>query len=321
MDAKQNALEIMGFGQPERVTEGPPTRGISYYGVNHEGHGGGGHHLHAGSAWTDIWGTGWVKEQEGVMGFPRVSPLAEMESLATYRWPDPDDPRICAQIHGEAHGGDPGASFLCGSHRDTLWEKGYMLVGMENLMVYMHTDPGYAKEVFHRIMDFQLGIAQHYLAEGVEMVGMSDDLGTQRGPLIHPDMVLEFLVPEYRRLFSLYKRAGVLVNFHSCGNILAFCPMFIDLGVDILNPIQATANDLNEVRRLTQGRMALQGAVSTGTLMAGPIEAIEREVSERLLQLGRGGGYFCSPDQGMPFPEANIAAFHEALERNGKYPM
>jgi len=67
--------------------------------------------------------------------------------------------------------------------------------------------------------------------------------------------------------------------------------------------------------------MALQGAVSTGTIMAGPAEAIEAEVRQRLWQLGRDGGYFCGPDQGMPFPKAHIEAFRQALEDHGRYPL
>ena len=96
---------------------------------------------------------------------------------------------------------------------------------------------------------------------------------------------------------------------------------FMDLGVDILNPVQATANDLATVRARTQGRMALQGGVSTGAIMAGPPAAIETEVRRTMWALGRDGGYFCGPDQGMPFPPAHIEASRKAVERYGRYPL
>lgn len=71
------------------------------------------------------------------MGFPKGNPLAETGALRGYRWPDPDDERICAPIHEAARAFDrPDEQFLHGSHRDTLWEKSYMLVGMENMMDY-----------------------------------------------------------------------------------------------------------------------------------------------------------------------------------------
>ena len=150
---------------------------------------------------------------------------------------------------------------------------------------------------------------------------MSDDLGTQRGLLLSPDLIQEFLVPEYKRLFALYKSRDILVTFHSCGHIEPVVALVMDLGVDILNPIQASANNLETVRRATHGRMTLQGGISSALIMSGPIEDIREEVRRRIRQLGRHGGYFCGPDQGMPWPEAHIRALDEAVEEFGTYPL
>ena len=322
MNAKQNALEIIRFGQPERIVCGVPARGLGYLGVNHEGYVGGGHHLPVGTVWTDVWGTTWKKELDGVMGFPQAHPLADFPAaLRTYKWPDPDDERICGRIREHAKGHDPAAEFLAGSHRETLWEKSYMLVGMETLMVAFHTEPAAVRELLHRIMDFDLAIARHYIAAGADFAGMGDDLGTQLGLLLSPDIIHGFLVPEYRRLFAFYKQRNALVEFHSCGNITALAETFIGLGVNILNPVQATANDLDELRRVTQGRMALAGGVRSDIIVAGPIPAIRREVARRMLQLGRGGGYFCNADQGMPWPAEHIQAVRSAVEELGAYPL
>ena len=322
MNPKENALRIVRFDQPERVVSECPTHTVAYRGANHEGYSGGGHHLPVGSRWTDIWGTGWRREHAGVMGFPREHPLADLpRTLAEYAWPDPDDERICGWIYEQAEGWQREETFLRGSHRDTLWEKSYMLVGMQDLMCFFYTEPEAVRELLHRIMDFQLGIARHYLAAGVEMVGMGDDLGTQKGLLLSPEIIHGFLAPEYRRLFDLYDEHGVLVNFHSCGHITPILGLFMDLGVDVLNPAQATANDLDELRRCTRGRMALQGGVRSATIFAGPVEAIRAEVAQRLWQLGREGGYFCGPDQGMPWPEAHIQALRQAVDDLGRYPL
>ena len=256
------------------------------------------------------------------MGFPRGNPLADLpDALKRYAWPDPDDERIIRPIYEKAKSWKKEDTFLCGSHRDTLWEKCYMLIGMENAMCYFYTEPEAMREVFHRIMDFQLGIARHYLAVGVEMVSLSDDLGTQCGLLLSPDLINDFFVPEYRRLFDIYKPRNVLVNFHSCGHIEPVLEMFMDLGVDILNPLQVTANDLAAVRRKTSGRMALQGGIASSLIASGPIPAIREETRRRILELGRAGGYFCGPDQGMPWPEAHIQALRDAVQEFGRYPL
>jgi uroporphyrinogen decarboxylase len=255
------------------------------------------------------------------MGLAKGNPLAEVAHLKEYRWPDPDDERICGRIYDAVEAYEGGDQFLGGRHRDTLWEKAYMLVGMEAMMAYFYAEPAFAREVLHRIMDFQLGIAEHYIQLGVEVVQMGDDLGTQRGPLLGPKIVSEFLVPEYERLFRFYKKRGVLITFHSCGDVSSVLEPLMQLGVDVLNPVQATANDLDEVRSRTQGWMALQGAVSSATVMDGPVDRIVSEVRERIWQLGQQGGYFCGWDQGLPFPEEHTAALQEAIEEYGRYPL
>ena len=321
MTARENALRIVRFDRPEYVMTGLPCHGIGYRGVNHEGYAGGGHECPIGTRWTDVWGTTWEKKQEGVMGFPVRHPISDEASLRAYRWPDPDDERICGGIYTLARDFAGSDVFLGGRHRDTLWEKAYMLVGMENLMIYFHTEPGFAREVLHRIMDFQMGIARHYLKAGIEYAALGDDLGTQLGPLISPRAVQDFLVPEYRRLFDLYRQRGVLIEFHSCGRIDWMIETFMRLGVDILNPVQATANDLVKVRAMTQGRMALAGAVSSAIIMDGPVERIRRAACERIWQLAQSGGYFCRADQGLPFPPDHAVALAEAVEQYGRYPL
>ncbi|MHB9033498.1 MAG: uroporphyrinogen decarboxylase family protein [Anaerolineae bacterium] len=188
-----------------------------------------------------------------------------------------------------------------------------MLVGMENLMCYFYTEPNAVRELFHRIMDFQLGIARHYLAIGVDMVYAGDDLGTQRGLLLGPALVNDFMVPEYRRLFSLYRQHGVIINFHSCGHIEPLVETFMDLGIAILNPLQASANNLAAIRRKTMDRMALMGGISSDLMLHGPPKAIEREARAKIKLLGLNGGYFCEPDQSLPWPEEHYAALRETV--------
>ncbi|MBL8028037.1 MAG: hypothetical protein JNL74_16570 [Fibrobacteres bacterium] len=319
MTNKENALRIIHFDHPEKVVGSMPEYGLSYLGMNHESYKGEGHNCPLGTVWHDIWGTRWHKEHEGVMGFPRGNPLAEVSALKNYEWPDPEDERLVSKmalLKEKFPGGD---LFLSGAHRDTLWEKSYMLVGMENMMMYFYTEPEYAKEILHRIMDFQIGMAKHYLNYGVEIIHFGDDLGTQTGPLLGPTIVNDFLVPEYRRLFELYKTHNVIFDFHSCGNIYHMLDTFIDLGVNILNPIQATANNLPQIREKTMGKIALLGGVSTDLVMKGSRDSIRTKVKETINVLGKDGGYFCRPDQGMPFPEENLKIFWEAVDEFGKY--
>jgi len=295
---------------------------LSWHGCDHDGYQGGGHDSPVGTQWTDVWGVRWHKIQKGVMGFPVHHPLANpTQTFNDYIWPEPDDARLYSKIYqmkDEFKGVD---LFLCGSHRDPLWEKAHMLVGMEEMMRLFYEEPDLARKILGHIMDFQLGIAEHYLQAGVEIIFMVEDLGTQRGPLLGPRIVNEFFVPEYERLLKMYRERNVLIWWHSCGNVDAILDMLMDLDVVILNPVQATANNLKRVRAVTNGRMALDGGISSPIIMEGPIDRIRQEVRQRIWQLGQDGGYFCGPDQYLDFPEAHIKALHEAVEEFGTYPL
>ncbi len=322
MNAKENALRIIKFDNPERITAGPPVYTLCYHGCNHEGFdSNGGDGSPVGTTWLDIWGTEWHKIHDGVMGLPKGCPLSDIKNLKGYKFPNPNDERICKKIYDMFENFKGGDAFLGGSHRDTLWEKAYMLVGMENMSMYFLTDPEFARDVLHRIMDFQMGIAQHYIKLGIEFASLGDDLGTQIGALLGPKVLNDFLVPEYKRLFNFYKERNVLIGFHSCGNIESVIETFMELGVDVLNPIQATANNLDHIRNITNGRMTLQGGVSSAVIMDGPVEKIVEEVRRRMWQLGQKGGYFCSSDQGMPFPKEHIDAVYNAVVEYGSYPL
>jgi hypothetical protein len=103
MNARENALAIIHFGRAERIVGEPPVHRIAYMGCHHESiDGSGGHECAVGSEWTDIWGVGFRKAMAGHMGFPIFHPLADVKALAHYRWPDPDDERICGRIYRQA---------------------------------------------------------------------------------------------------------------------------------------------------------------------------------------------------------------------------
>jgi len=321
VNPKENALRIIRFDAPERIVRGLPAHDISYFGVNHQPfEGEGGHDSPVGTQWRDLWGVTWRKEMEGIMGYTVEHPLAGLD-LDRYAWPDPDDPRLVGCIYEKAKQTDREGRFLQGSHRDTLWERAYMLVGMDRLMMAFYDASEAVRELLHRIMDFQLGIARHYAEVGIEVARTGGDLGSQTGLLFSPDVLREFFVPEFRRLHEFYQARGVLVTRHCCGHVEPILDVFMELGVNVLDPIQATANNLAAVRTATQGRMALQGGVSTSIIMDGPPERIRAEARRCMWLLGRESGYFCAPDQGFPFPEAHIRALHEAIEEFGVYPL
>ena len=319
---RENLLRVLSGDHPEYVPTTIPCFGLGYVGGNHEAlDGSGGDASPAGARWVDIWGVGWHKALPEVMGLTESYPLADITQLDRYACPDPFDPRICHPIHAAVLDFDRARLFLVGGHRNVLFEQAYKLVGMEALFIAFYEEPEAVKTLLHRIIDFHLGLARQYVARGVEWAFMGDDLGHQHGLLFSREILEEFFVPEYRRLFAYYRAHGVRINFHSCGRIQDISEVLIDLGVDVLNPVQATANDLALLRARTQGQLTLQGAIPSHVVAEGPVERIRAEVREKIHLLGKEGGYICCPDQAMPTPAEHLQALQDAVQEFGRYPV
>jgi uroporphyrinogen decarboxylase len=312
--AKENLLRAIRFDQPEYVPRcnEPVWGGIAYAGNFRI------------ECWTDAWGTTWETTRSDMVPFPKGYPLEDLTRIDEFCVPDPHalfdaDTSLATQVAAIP---DREQKLIFGQQTYFLFERAWALTGMETFMAAFYEHPQELRELLRRITDYNLAIFERYLELGVDGVGFSEDLGTQRALMVSPLQFREFLKPEYARAFAPVKAAGKLVNFHSCGCVQDIVPDLIDVGVDILNPIQARANDLALVKERAQGTLALQGGIDTQhVLMRGTPDKVEAEVKRVLSILAPGGGYIIGPDQGMPFPPENIEALWRAAERWGTYPL
>ena len=314
MTPKHNLLRAISYDDPAYVPRGNEgvMAGVQYAGNFRV------------ACWTDAWGTRWETTRDDMVPFPQGYPLTDLTRLDDFAVPDPHalfdaDESLADQI---ASIPDREDRLVFGQQTYFLFERAWALTGMETFMAAFHEHPDELKELLRRITDYNIAVFERYIELGVDGVGFSEDLGTQRALMISPRQFREFLQPEYARAFAPVKAAGKLINFHACGCVQDIVPDLIDVGVDILNPVQSRANDLPAVKAMAQGRLALQGGIDTQhVLMLGSPEDVEAEVRRVLKILAPGGGYIIGPDQGMPFPPGNIEALWHAAERWGTYPL
>jgi len=314
MTAKQNLLRAIRYDSPEYVPRGnePVMAGVQYAGNFRIAN------------WTDSWGTRWETTRDDMVPFPRGHPLPDLRRVDEFTPPDPHalfdaDTTLADQV---ASIPDREGKLVFGQQTYFLFERAWALTGMEAFFASFSEHPAELKELLRKITDYNIAVFERYLKLGVDGVGFSEDLGTQRALMISPDHFREFLKPEHARAFAPVKQAGKLVNFHSCGCVQDIIDDLIEVGVDILNPVQARANDLSLVKQRAYGRLALQGGIDTQhVLMLGTPEEVAAEVKRVLGILAPGGGYIIGPDQGMPFPPENTDALWRAAERWGAYPL
>jgi hypothetical protein len=323
LTAVENALQIIRFGSPEWIPVTMPIYNVSFHGSQDEPyvHGAPPRPHRIGETRTDIWGVVTHKLTDQVGGTHKTTALPTPDKLRSYRWPNPDDDWICGKIYRQAKDFPGGDQWISGGHGPLIWEIAYPLIGMENLLEYFYTEPAFVKDVFDHIAEFHLGLARHYVKVGVRSVGFSDDLAMQTGPFFSAEILEEFFKPVYRRVFDFYRQQGILTGQHCDGNVAKLLDFFIEIGLDILNPVQVSANDHVAVRRKTQGKLCLHGGIGNIIVTNGPVAAIEDHVRQTLWTLGRHGGYFPAVDHSMPTPDAHRQAVVAAIEKWGRYPL
>ena len=156
----------------------------------------------------------------------------------------------------------------------------------------------------------------------------SDDSGTQRGEFIHPDLWAEMIKPHYRKLCDwVHTHTRMKTFFHCCGSVERLIPHFIEAGIDILNPVQTSAANM-DARRLKEkygDRLVFWGGGCDTQQMLGKAspEQIRRHVQERLRILAPGGGYVFNQIHNIQadVPAENIEAMLDAAYACGSYPM
>jgi uroporphyrinogen decarboxylase len=135
-----------------------------------------------------------------------------------------------------------------------LFERAWVLMGMENFFMALLDYPEETHTLLHGIARYAREVFERYLEMGVDGVGFSEDLGSQKALMLSPALFREFLLPEYAYIFEPVLKEGKIINFHSCGCIDSVAGDLADIGVTILNPVQARANDLAKLKKTVAGR-------------------------------------------------------------------
>ena len=310
MNPKENYLEAIRFGRPDHV---PLADEPVFHSFQLEGN-------FRMDDWTDPWGVRWEVGLEGTVPFPKGNPLPSLDCLPDFRFPAPSQLVLTDDMRAGLRTADRGERLTIGHLMYLLFERAWAIMGMDNFLMALATHPSESYAFLHGIAAFARGVFDRYLELGVDGVSFSEDLGSQRALMISPAMFREFILPEYIYCLERVLSQKKMVMFHSCGCIDAIAGDLAAIGVTVLNPIQARANDLHKLKSDTFGRMALSGGIDTSILARGTPGDVRAEVMRVMEILKPGGGYVCGPDQDIPGISAeNMTALREAGYEVGRY--
>jgi len=261
----------------------------SYYNDNHD--------------YFDEWGVGWrVVEYETPLGFGHYTevnrnPLGDDDAIFTYQPPDPNRPELYVE-----------AEKLVNSYKDEYWivgvtvttifETAWALRGLERLLTDFSINPDLANQILDIPYHYHLKAAKKLTELGVDMIWLGDDVGAQDGMMISPKMWQKFFKPRMADFISALKSINpdVKIAYHSDGNIVKIIPDLIEIGLDVLNPIQPACMDPKQIKKDFGNHLSFWGSIDEQyTLPFGTPNDVKKEVIDRIETLGKNGGLILSP--------------------------
>jgi uroporphyrinogen decarboxylase len=272
----------------------------------------------------DEWGVRY--EPKGPYNERVGHPLAEATTvdLDRFPWPDPHDPgRVDGLAQEARHLFEHTDYSLAAGHISAgLFQDCWNLRGMARFLEDMALDRAFAEALLDRVTAIHIAMWEHFLeAVGpyVDVVDTADDLGTQRGLLISPRTYRELIKPRHAALHrAIRKRTEAQILFHSCGAIVPLIDDLIEIGVDILNPIQPLPGrmDPKELGRRYGRRLVFHGGLDVQSLLlTGTPDQVRAHVHRYLDELGP-DRYIMAPANSVQpgTPPENLVAAYEAVQ-------
>lgn len=305
------------YGFDVRTFRLTPTRNPNDYSRYHK-------KLKPGS-WIDEWGVG--REPGSVAHFAKmVSPMEDFEDpqqvwefplpdmLADYRW----EPLYKQVEQCKARGYSPIYRSI------QIFEYAWYLRGLDNLLTDMICCEEMAEACLTRMADFQVAVTKKAAQCGFDMIVFGDDIGTQRSMLMSMALWRQWLKPDMARVIRAAKEVNpdVLAYYHTDGVVYDAIEELIEIGMDILNPVQPECISPFKVKELYGDRLSFWGCVGTQTTMPfGTPEDVDTCVRNLCRVVGKGGGLCLSPTHMLEpeVPQENIDALVEAVRKYGRY--
>lgn len=288
------------------------------------------------SDFIDSWGSGQTETTPGDW-YPGIHPIPEArtrDDLDAYPgWPDMSDPSRIAHVREQARLLAEENSFAILATPWLLFpfERAHAMQGMETFLMNMAMDQDFARALLEKIAVYckqLMGPFLEQLGDNVDIIKIGDDLGTQESLMISPKMYREILKPVHADFISFIKaRTNAKVLFHSDGDVAPLIDDFIEIGVDILNPIQTSAGKMSDLASLKKhfgNNIIFCGGIDSHRILPhGSVAEVREEVRRVIQSLGPGGGCMIGAVHTVmnDVPPENVLAMVDAVEEFGHYPL
>lgn len=242
----------------------------------------------------DQWGVGWNMVSDGQL--PVSHPLNDWKDIDKIQAPDPKRPENFYIIDKKIAGYRNRNLAVDIAQYFGPFERGYLIRGFENFMIDMYEEPDEVEVLLDRITEYRMEMAEEICKRDVTYGHSGDDFGTQGGPIMSINLWRQFFKPRLKRIWGVYKAHGIPVVHHSCGDCEQFLDEMIEIGMDAIHPVQATAMDIHKLSARYGSRLVFYGGFDTQDVLTfGTPDQVRANVKDTVETLGKYGRMFCAP--------------------------
>lgn len=288
-----------------------------------------------GSSIVDEWGIKWFMPKDHGHYYDMVyHPLenCSIDDLVKYKWVDGANPVRFTNMEAQLREGleEQNALVLGATVGNGIFQTGNWLEGYYDFLCDVALGSSKAEMIMERVLEIKIAYWEVVLerwGSKIDIVFELDDLGTQSSLIISPETYKKMVKPRQKLLFEFIKKKSphVKIMFHSDGSIKQLIPDLIEVGIDILNPVQISASGMNPTdlkKEFGNDITFWGGGVDTQyTLPKGTPGEVEYEVRKNLEILAPGGGFIFAPVHNIQeeVPPENIIKMFETVLKYGKY--
>lgn len=284
--------------------------------------------------YKDEWGVVRRKPAGSLYYDLSEAPLAgriSIHDIASYPWPDPTDPGYVRGIRDRLLHYRQNTDYAIVLRTPSVFVHATQFVrGFEDWFVDLAADQKLAAALFDAVTEQTTAVTEEILKVGgdlADVVSTGDDMGFQNNSIISPELYRKLFKPRHKKfLDTVKKHTDACIHFHSCGSIEGLLDDLIDIGVDVIHPVQVTARNMDSstLAEKYDDRLSFWGGIDTQHVLPnGTPEDVKAEVRRRIRDFAPGGGYVLGAVHNLQHgvPVENILAMYEAGKEYGQYPI
>lgn len=261
---------------------------------------------------------------------PLVGPIS-IQDVMNFSWPDASDPGYTRGLRDRLRYYKENTDYAVVLRLPSIFVHATQFIrGFEDWFIDLAADHKLAGALFDAAVEHSAAVTEQILKVGgdlADVVACGDDLGFQQGPIVPPELYRKLFKPRHKKFFDTVKRnTSAFVYMHSCGSIYQFLDDLIEMGVDVIHPVQVAARDMDSAKLAREfgDRLCFWGGIDTQSVLPkGSVEDVRAEVKKRISDLAPGGGYILAAVHNIQpdVPLENVLAMYAAGREYGCYPL